>query len=180
MVPVWMSRRPRDVPTQTQQRTTAEIFQFRRGTYFSQIVELFRVSRIVPKCAKSALDRRRRDGVPTQNGLKARRGSPARRVTKLLCAADVALSGSRRCDLGGGATTFTRGVPTRMADLCDYASRPLAFVFHYVRLRPFSHAVILAAVLSAVACSVGTQYGVKFLVDVLSNHAAASVARACL
>ncbi len=57
-----------------------------------------------------------------------------------------------------------------MADLCDFASRPLAFVLHYVRLRPVSHAVILAAVLAAVSCSVGTQYGVKFLVDVLSNH----------
>jgi ATP-binding cassette subfamily B protein len=57
-----------------------------------------------------------------------------------------------------------------MAELCDYAKRPLAFVLHYVRLRPLSHAVILFAVLSAVACSVGTQYGVKFLVDVLSNH----------
>jgi ATP-binding cassette subfamily B protein len=62
-----------------------------------------------------------------------------------------------------------------MADLCDYATRPLAFVLHYVRLRPVSHAVILAAVLTAVACSVGTQYGVKFLVDVLSNHDAAGV-----
>jgi ATP-binding cassette, subfamily B, bacterial len=57
-----------------------------------------------------------------------------------------------------------------MADLCGYASRPLAFIFRYVRLRPVSHAVILAAVLGAVACSVSTQYGVKFLVDVLSNH----------
>jgi ATP-binding cassette, subfamily B, bacterial len=62
-----------------------------------------------------------------------------------------------------------------MADLCDYATRPLAFVFHYVRLRPVSHAVILAAVLAAVTCSVGTQYGIKFLVDVLSNHDAAGV-----
>src|SRR5579862_475372 len=62
-----------------------------------------------------------------------------------------------------------------MSDLCDYATRPLAFVFHYVRLRPLSHAVILAAVLSAVACSVGTQYGVKFLVDVLSNRDAGGV-----
>src|SRR6202158_2943746 len=62
-----------------------------------------------------------------------------------------------------------------MADLCDYATRPLAFVFRYVRLRPVSHVVILAAVLGAVACSVGTQYGVKFLVDVLSNHDNAGV-----
>src|ERR1700733_4092624 len=62
-----------------------------------------------------------------------------------------------------------------MADLCHYATRPVAFVFHYVRLRPLSHAVILAAVLAAVTCSVGTQYGVKFLVDVLSNHDADGV-----
>src|SRR5579864_9098809 len=34
---------PRDVPTQRQQRTKAEIFQLRRGTYFSQTVELFRI-----------------------------------------------------------------------------------------------------------------------------------------
>ena len=57
-----------------------------------------------------------------------------------------------------------------MVDLCDYAGRPLAFVFRYARRRPLAHAVILTAVLAAVACSVGTQYGVKFLVDVLSNH----------
>ncbi|HEV2978452.1 MAG TPA: ABC transporter ATP-binding protein [Casimicrobiaceae bacterium] len=62
-----------------------------------------------------------------------------------------------------------------MADLCGYASRPLAFIFRYVRLRPFSHAIILAAVLSAVACSVSTQYGVKHLVDVLSNGVNAGV-----
>ncbi len=57
-----------------------------------------------------------------------------------------------------------------MADLCDYASRPLVFILRYVRLRPKSHAVILIAVLGAVACAVGTQYGVKHLVDVLSNR----------
>jgi ATP-binding cassette subfamily B protein len=57
----------------------------------------------------------------------------------------------------------------RMADLCNYADHPLAFIFRYVRQRPLSHAVILAAVLAAVGCSVGTQYGVKFLVDTLSR-----------
>ncbi|HTV38075.1 MAG TPA: ABC transporter ATP-binding protein [Xanthobacteraceae bacterium] len=56
-----------------------------------------------------------------------------------------------------------------MADICSYASRPLHFIFHYLRLRPFSHIAILGAVLGAVACSVGTQYGVKFLVDTLSQ-----------
>ncbi len=62
-----------------------------------------------------------------------------------------------------------------MADLTGYAGSPLAFTFRYIRLRPFSHAVILTAVLGAVACSVGTQYGVKFLVDTLASGANARV-----
>jgi ATP-binding cassette subfamily B protein len=62
-----------------------------------------------------------------------------------------------------------------LADLCGYAARPLAFIFRYVRQRPVSHAVILGAVLGAVTCSVGTQYGVKFLVDTLSRGASAGV-----
>ncbi len=62
-----------------------------------------------------------------------------------------------------------------MAELCDYANRPLAFILRYVRRRPLSHALILAAVLGAVACSVGTQYGIKFLVDTLSHGAGTDV-----
>src|SRR5690348_6573632 len=75
----------------------------------------------------------------------------------------------------GGSTAPRRRRCRRMADLCGYANRPLAFIFRYVRLRPLSHAVILTAVLAAVACSVSTQYGVKHLVDVLSSGASASV-----
>jgi ATP-binding cassette subfamily B protein len=55
-----------------------------------------------------------------------------------------------------------------MDDLCRYAGRPLAFMFRYIRLRPGTHLLILAAVMAAVACSVSTQYGVKYLVDTLS------------
>jgi ATP-binding cassette, subfamily B, bacterial len=55
-----------------------------------------------------------------------------------------------------------------MTDLCPYARHPLAFILRYARLRPGSHALILTAVLAAVGCSVSTQYGVKYLVDVLS------------
>ena len=62
-----------------------------------------------------------------------------------------------------------------MADLCDYAGRPFSFVLRYVRLRPIPHAVILCAVIAAVACSIGTQYGVKFLVDILSGNNGAQV-----
>jgi ATP-binding cassette subfamily B protein len=39
---------------------------------------------------------------------------------------------------------------------------------HYVKARPGLHALIVAAVLAAVGCSVSTQYGIKFLVDTLS------------
>src|SRR5262249_9298499 len=56
-----------------------------------------------------------------------------------------------------------------MAELTVYAASPLAFIFRYIRLRRISHAIILAAVLAAVGCSVCTQYGVKFLVDTLSS-----------
>jgi ATP-binding cassette, subfamily B, bacterial len=56
-----------------------------------------------------------------------------------------------------------------MAELTVYAASPFAFILRYIRLRPISHAAILGAVLAAVGCSVCTQYGVKFLVDTLSN-----------
>ena len=59
-----------------------------------------------------------------------------------------------------------------MDNLSGYAHRPLPFVFRYLRQRAASHLVILAAVIAAVACSVGTQYGVKSLVDGLSGGAA--------
>src|SRR5262249_60648879 len=56
-----------------------------------------------------------------------------------------------------------------MVELTFYAAPPSAFLFRYARLGPISHAIILTAVLAAVACSVCTQYGVKFLVDTLSS-----------
>lgn len=56
-----------------------------------------------------------------------------------------------------------------MDNLSGYANRPFAFVLRYVRQKPASHLVILSCVVAAVACSVGTQYGVKFLVDGLSG-----------
>ncbi|WP_316233028.1 ABC transporter ATP-binding protein [Bradyrhizobium sp. SZCCHNPS2010] len=55
-----------------------------------------------------------------------------------------------------------------MDQLSGYAHRPFPFVMRYLRQRPVSHLTILSAVVGAVACSVGTQYGVKFLVDSLS------------
>src|SRR6516164_3544713 len=69
------------------------------------------------------------------------------------------------------ASSRCRGVPGRMQDSCTYAQRPLAFVTRYVALRPVAHAAIVIAVLAAVACSVGAQYGVKILVDTLTGGA---------
>jgi ATP-binding cassette subfamily B protein len=49
-----------------------------------------------------------------------------------------------------------------------YSGRPFGFLGRYLRSRLPSHAVIVGAVAAAVLCSVGTQYGVKFLVDSLA------------
>jgi ATP-binding cassette, subfamily B, bacterial len=56
-----------------------------------------------------------------------------------------------------------------MDNLSGYAHRPFAFVLRYLRQRLAPHVVILTCVVAAVACSVGTQYGVKYLVDGLSG-----------
>ena len=56
-------------------------------------------------------------------------------------------------------------------DLSRYARRPLGFYLRYVRLRPFLHGAILLAGFAAAICAVGTQYGLKFLVDALSRRA---------
>ena len=55
-----------------------------------------------------------------------------------------------------------------MNEAYRYAQRPFALLGHYIQTRPIAHAAILIAVLGAVGCSVGAQYGVKVLVDTLS------------
>ena len=55
-----------------------------------------------------------------------------------------------------------------MKDACRYAERPFALLARSVKVRPVAHAAIVMAVLGAVGCSVGAQYGVKVLVDTLS------------
>jgi ATP-binding cassette subfamily B protein len=56
-----------------------------------------------------------------------------------------------------------------MDNLSGYANRPFPFVLRYLRQRFAAHFVIFISVAAAVACSVCTQYGVKFLVDGLSG-----------
>jgi ATP-binding cassette, subfamily B, bacterial len=58
-----------------------------------------------------------------------------------------------------------------MDTLSGYARRPFSFVLRYLRRRRAAHVVIVTAVVAAVACSVGTQYGVKSLVDSLTAGA---------
>src|SRR3954451_20978528 len=59
-----------------------------------------------------------------------------------------------------------------MDTLSGYARRPFSFVLCYLRRRRAAHVVIVSAVAAAVACSVGTQYGVKNLVDSLTAGSA--------
>ncbi|WKA27146.1 ABC transporter ATP-binding protein [Bradyrhizobium roseum] len=58
-----------------------------------------------------------------------------------------------------------------MDTLSGYARRPFSFVLRYLRRRRAAHVIIVSAVVAAVACSVGTQYGVKNLVDSLTAGA---------
>ncbi|SNB61425.1 ATP-binding cassette, subfamily B [Arboricoccus pini] len=60
-------------------------------------------------------------------------------------------------------------------DLTQFAGHPLRFMLHYVRRRPRAHFFVLLAVLAAVGCSVGSQYAIKTLVDVLSSPDAKSL-----
>src|SRR5262245_62968809 len=64
-----------------------------------------------------------------------------------------------------------------MQDACRYADRPFAFLARYVKVRPIAHAAIVIAVVAAVGCSVGAQYGVKVLVDTLAGGSHAATAR---
>ncbi len=58
---------------------------------------------------------------------------------------------------------------THHDELIAYSRRPVALLFRYVRARWLPHLFITLCVLGAVGFSVGTQYGVKFLVDTLSE-----------
>src|SRR5258707_7434973 len=66
----------------------------------------------------------------------------------------------------------SRSSPTGFAGHMDilsaYANRLFPFLVRYLRQRVGSHLLILLAVVAAVACSVCTQYGMKYLVDALA------------
>lgn len=56
-----------------------------------------------------------------------------------------------------------------MKDLSTYRGRPYQFIGRFIATYPYAHAAIGLAVMAAVFCSVSTQYGVKYLVDALSD-----------
>jgi len=76
----------------------------------------------------------------------------------------------RQIDFGHRRIALLNGpLEYAMDDLTRLAERPLAFIFRYVRHRAPSHVAIVSAVLAAVACSITTQYGVKYLIDALAG-----------
>lgn len=58
-------------------------------------------------------------------------------------------------------------------------SRPVAFLWHYVRVRPWHFGGLLALIVGAASCAVAVQYGMKLLVDAMAqdstDRAAANV-----
>jgi ATP-binding cassette subfamily B protein len=64
-----------------------------------------------------------------------------------------------------------RPSPVAHDDLCPFSARPTAFFARYVRQHWLGHSIILSTVALAVLCAVVTQYGVKLLVDTLSQPA---------
>jgi ATP-binding cassette, subfamily B, bacterial len=52
--------------------------------------------------------------------------------------------------------------------------RPLAFLFTYIRRHPGGHLVVLLSVVVAVTCAVSTQYGMKYLIDIVATGQAAA------
>jgi ATP-binding cassette subfamily B protein len=77
-------------------------------------------------------------------------------------------SSNQRNGAGQQFSFFSNRFADPMDSLSGYSHRPFAFVMRYLRQRPAAHIVIVVTVAAAVACSVGTQYGVKYLVDNLA------------
>ncbi|MBA1275756.1 ABC transporter ATP-binding protein [Stutzerimonas azotifigens] len=48
--------------------------------------------------------------------------------------------------------------------------QPVAFLWHYIRVRPWHFAGLLALIIGAASCAVAVQYGMKLLVDAMSTR----------
>ncbi len=66
--------------------------------------------------------------------------------------------------------THTHDQPTHGASSEELSGMgPFRFLFHYVRRHPIGHAVVLVSVVLAVVAAVSTQYGLKYLIDIVSH-----------
>ena len=68
-----------------------------------------------------------------------------------------------------GASAPRSGAASPLTGLSALRGRPLAFLFAYVRCHPIGHLTVLLSVLVAVTCSVSTQYGMKYLIDIVAT-----------
>ncbi|MGD0105069.1 MAG: ABC transporter ATP-binding protein [Rhodopila sp.] len=57
----------------------------------------------------------------------------------------------------------------RVNTLPAFRGRPLAFMFSYIRRHPAGHLTVLLSLIVAVACGVSTQYGMKYLIDIVAT-----------
>ncbi|MES2820412.1 MAG: ABC transporter ATP-binding protein [Pseudomonadota bacterium] len=64
--------------------------------------------------------------------------------------------------------SILQGMPDAMRPAARLPIRPVAFLWRYVRLRPWHFVLLLALVSSAAGCAVAVQYGMKLLVDAMT------------
>ncbi len=67
-----------------------------------------------------------------------------------------------------GSDTITAATLLDRGNLPGLRGRPLAFLWLYIRRHPAGHITVLLSVLVAVVCSVSTQYGLKYLIDIVA------------
>jgi ATP-binding cassette subfamily B protein len=67
------------------------------------------------------------------------------------------------------ASRLPEASASRFENFPALRGRPLAFLFAYVRRHPAGHLTVLLSVLIAVTCAVSTQYGLKYLIDIVAT-----------
>src|SRR5690606_12757353 len=84
-----------------------------------------------------------------------------------------ALSSAARGDAGVSGAFRRVAAHRRVAamspqSLVSLPNRPVAFLWRYVRLRPWHFGTLTFLIVSAAACAVAVQYGMKLLVDAMA------------
>src|SRR4051794_30370976 len=81
---------------------------------------------------------------------------------------DAATTPDEWCERANPPAGRVGPVDDSQAALLRLAHRPVMFLLPRLRRRAPAHAVVLASVLAAVACAVGTNWAVKGLVDAVA------------